>query len=434
MEVPRDEILKYAPTYVKLLNRYGREAWLYSNYQGHNFGIPTFNEGANRPRIGAWRMDWLHKVGIQQVPQTVGQMHEALYKMRYDDPDGDGKKDTYGWSPTIGHWSLAFTEIFAAYDVLAFDFMLHDGKVVWGGTLPGTRQALRTLHQWYQEDLLDPDFVLQTQEGDTESRFLAGRVGYIYPVDTWSNYDLSDAASLLSRLRALHPGSEMVPAPPLRDAAGQRRGRAWGGASHVMQFGKQVENEPQKVIRVLRMFEAVTRDPQLYLEARCGKEGVHWRNNLQRGITAIPPYDSDDRLRDQEMIAYSGFGCMFFYPCSLDETYHAPYDDPRSAAFDEAYCRTEWGMTNVLGKSDVVPSAGRYLEDLRNYQKTVFVEMVVGRRPVDDFDQFVMEFNRRGGDVIVREANEMYAQLQQIYARVGAGAQPPGANAPEKER
>jgi putative aldouronate transport system substrate-binding protein len=148
----------------------------------------------------------------------------------------------------------------------------------------------------------------------------------------------------------------------------------------------------------------------------------------------MAPYDRDDRLREQEMIAYSGFGSLFYYPSSLDQTYHAPYDDPRSAAYDEAYRRTEWGMTNVLGKSDVVPSAARYLEDLRKYQMTVFVEMVIGRRPVDDFDLFVKEFDRRGGDVIVREANEMYAQLQQIYTRVGAGALPARADAPEKER
>ena len=422
MEIPWQVIVSNAPTYVSLLNRYGRQAWLYSFYQGHNYGIPTFDEGTIRPRIGAWRMDWLRKVGIDHVPETIPQMHEALYRLRYDDPDGDGKKDTYGWSPTIGHWSLAFADVFAAYDVLPFDFMSQDGKVVWGGTLPAAKQALRTLHQWYQEDLLDPDFVLQAQEDDTQARFLAGRVGYIYPIDTWAFYNLSDSTSLYSRLRALQPGAEMAPGPPLRDAAGQRRGRAWGGAAHVIQFGIQVQQQPEKVLRVLRMFEQITRSRQLYLEARCGKEGLQWRNDPQRGIVALAPYDQDDHLRDQEMINESGFGSLFFYPASLDDTYHGPYTDPRAAAFDQNYRRPQWAMINVLGKCDVVPSASRYLEDLRNYQLTVFVEMVTGRRSVDDFDNFVHQFQRRGGDVIVSEANEIHAQLQQIYARVGATA------------
>ena len=40
MELPFEVILEHAPTYVAYLNRFGREAWLYSHYQGKNYGPP----------------------------------------------------------------------------------------------------------------------------------------------------------------------------------------------------------------------------------------------------------------------------------------------------------------------------------------------------------------------------------------------------------
>ncbi len=76
-------------------------------------------------------------------------------------------------------------------------------------------------------------------------------------------------------------------------------------------------------------------------------------------------------------------------------------------------------MMNVLGKSDVVSSSGRYLGDLLNYQMTIFIEIVVGDRDIEEFDEFVSEWRRRGGDVILGEANLMYEQLHAIYQRVG---------------
>jgi hypothetical protein len=39
---------------------------------------------------------------------------------------------------------------------------------------------------------------------------------------------------------------------------------------------------------------------------------------------------------------------------------------------------------------------------------------------VEEFDSFVAEWRRRGGDVILEQANEMSKQIQTIYDLVGA--------------
>ena len=429
MELPVDLILKHCPTYVKWLNTYGKEAWLYSQYEGKNYGLPTVDADANRPRISCWRKDWLHNVGIEKVPETVAEMHEALYRFRHNDPDGNGEKDTYGWAPTIAHWSVTFVEMFAAYGVLGFDLMERDGRVVWGGVLPETKQALRELRKWYQEDLLDPDFPLDSQGRYNETKFINGRVGYLYPVDRLSYYDLNEPTSLASKTRAFDPAAKLVPGPPLRDQNGQRRGRSWGGAAHIIQFGKQLEDQPEKVIRVLDMMEAISRDETLYMESRNGKRGQHWEyyakafvredgKKQKEGINLLPPYDQDDHNREKAAELLDG-RCIFFFPCGLQQIYDENYMATAEREWMQRNRRLEWGMMNVLGKSDVVPSSSRYLGDLLNYQVTFFIEIVLGDRDIEEFDDFVAEWRRRGGDVILEEANVMYEQLHAIYKRVG---------------
>lgn len=429
MEIPYEVILQHAPHYVRLVNTYGKEAWLYTQYQGRNFGLPTVHAEGNRPRIGCWRLDWLKRVGIDKVPETVEEMREALHRFRHNDPDGNGRQDTYGWSPNITHWSLIFDTVFAAYDVLAFDFMKRDGKVVWGGLLPETKEALRELRKWHAEDLFDPDFVLDTQGRQSESKFNNGRVGYVHPVDMFGNYDQTSESSMWGKTRAFDPRSELVAGPPLRNKAGQRRGRSWGGAAHIIQFGKHLEQHPEKVIRVLKMVDAIAADEALYMDIRTGKRGLHWEYNpkayvgpkgkvIKEGIVPLPPYDDDNRVKENSAELLGG-GNSFFFPGSMDPLYDEKYISVAERDWLEQNRNAEWGMKNVLGKADVVPSSGRYLRDLLNYQMTFFVEIVIGTRDIDEFEDFVLEWRRRGGDVILEEANLMYQQMNAIYDRVG---------------
>jgi len=429
MEIPYEVILARCPTYVDLVNTYGKEAWLYTQFEGRNYGLPTVNAAANRPRISAWRMDWLRKVGIDKVPETVEEMHEAFSRFRFQDPDGNGKQDTYGWAPNISHWSLMFVEVLAAHDVLAFDLMEQEGEVVWGGLLPGAKESLRILRSWYAEGLIDPDFPLDSRGRQIDVKFINGRVGYMYPVDHPFEHKKDEEGSIYAKTLAFDPRAELAPGPPLRNSRGQRRGRTWGGAAHIMQFGKHLEKQPEKVIRVLDMMEAIASNEVLYMEARNGERGKHWDyfpepivrpdgKLIKEGINMVPPYDEKDRTRENTAELLGG-NCTFFFPSTFEQLFDDAYLPLADREWIERNKKTEWGMMNVLGKSDVVTSSGRYLKDLVNYQMTVYIEIVIGDRDLDYFDEFASEWRRRGGDVILKEANEMYQKVHEIYDVVG---------------
>ena len=53
-----------------------------------------------RPTVLVWRKDWLEKVGIEKIPSTIEEFETAIRAFKEQDPDGNGKNDTFGFSNT----------------------------------------------------------------------------------------------------------------------------------------------------------------------------------------------------------------------------------------------------------------------------------------------------------------------------------------------
>ena len=420
VELPYETILRYAPTYVRYLNRFGKQAWLYSTVGGHNYGIPTFAASDVFPSAPIWRMDWLRKAGFSKPPETVEEMHRALRFFREGDPDGNGQRDTYGMCPDV-YWAVSFCEIFAAFGILPQDFIERKGKLVWGGVQPEAKQALAVLRQWYREGLIDPDFAAAS-EGNSpqDAKFRSGRTGYMYAYGSFSDFDRKDPNAREATMRALIPTVELAPGKPLIGIDGKRRARVWGGPAHVIWFGPNVAKEPAKAIRVLKMFERFAVDREAFLQARAGVRGKHWDWSPQRGAFLLPPYDArGEDLRSLLTTNLEGaYG--FFSPCAVPLAETKPFLRDGEQRFREAYANPAWGIGNAIGKSDVVPSAATYLKDLRQLQSTAFIEIIRGDRPLSSFDEFVRNWWKRGGGVLTQEANEVASQARRIYRRVGA--------------
>ena len=52
------------------------------------------------------------------------------------------------------------------------------------------------------------------------------------------------------------------------------------------------------------------------------------------------------------------------------------------------------------------------LSTLETMRDEVYTKIIIGEAPVDDFDTFVEDFNKLGGEDITREANEWYQSVQ----------------------
>lgn len=99
-EVTEETIRSKAPNYAALVDKFDTDKVMFNStkFEGKNYGIRRFNVDGTYPQIMVWRKDWLKNVGIEKVPETLQEFEDAMYKFRNNDPDKNGKKDTYGIS------------------------------------------------------------------------------------------------------------------------------------------------------------------------------------------------------------------------------------------------------------------------------------------------------------------------------------------------
>lgn len=417
LPIPYEVFQTYCPDVVRAQNDGCAIGWLYTYYNGMNYGLPTKYLVGIYPPPGSWRMDWLENLGIWRVPDTLEEMHDALYAISHGDPDGNGRNDTYGMSHDMSrHWWTSFSEVFGAYGIAPFDWMERDGKAVWGGLLPEVQEVLELLRQWYDEGLIDPDFVTDIQSLSVSQKFLNGRTGYQYASARYANYNPDAPGSYVSVLGTLDPNARIVPGRFPSGPRGHRGGRVWGPAGNAVCFGMHLAETPEKVVRVLRMFNEMMVDEELYLQTQYGRRGLHWDYadpdvGPHSGIQFLPPYD-DSNVRNRCVIV------PYFAPLGGTQAYEEKYLSREEWAFRKKHSPPEQGIADCLGKPDVVPSSPRHLVGLRNLQLVTYSKMIRGDIPLTDFKGFVARWYDEGGRKLTSEANELLQVKRDIYRQM----------------
>ncbi len=155
-----------------------------------------------------YRGDWLQKLNLE-VPKTPEDFHTVAKAFSHDDPDGNGKADTYGFSLnpiTITHRNISYA--FFKPDSIAND----DGTYTITQAKPGFIAHMDWLHDMFADGSMDPEWYLNKQYDDSD-KFTAGKIGINYKDPTTSHSMLSFTSK---DFQAANPNGLTVPGAPLR--------------------------------------------------------------------------------------------------------------------------------------------------------------------------------------------------------------------------
>ncbi|MFZ4450398.1 extracellular solute-binding protein [Salibacterium aidingense] len=141
------------------------------------YGVFNKLEGGTMPIL---RQDWMEKLNLEQ-PETLEEFYQVFKAFSEQDPDGNGKDDTYGLS-TAGLYDIQ--GFMSAEGVKARYTIDEDGN----RTIPYATQAAVPVYEWfatlYEEGLLDPNFATN-ETGDMREMFLTDRAGMVTYWDAW---------------------------------------------------------------------------------------------------------------------------------------------------------------------------------------------------------------------------------------------------------
>jgi len=101
-----------------------------------------------------YRKDWLEAVGITKVPETLDEAYDMWRAFTYDDPDGNGRKDTFGLATPRGVPTIVTS---FGTDPSQW-YQDDDGQWKPGYFLNSMIEPLEYVQKMFQEGILDPEY------------------------------------------------------------------------------------------------------------------------------------------------------------------------------------------------------------------------------------------------------------------------------------
>lgn len=422
MKLPYDTIKKYAPYIFEQITNTSPIAWTYANVDGNNYGVPNLIYTNSYSKISMWRKDWLNKVGISKIPETIDEMHAALYKFTYNDPDGNGKKDTYGMSGDIKQYNLFFTEIFGAYGVTPFNWMNVNSKPVYGGFAPGMKEALKTLSVWYKEGLIHPDFISDNAYTTGKDKFTSNIIGYMNVNGGYQ--DPANKNSIASILKKQNSNSEVENGKAIVGPDGKKGKFAWGIPAHIISIGKHVEKDSEKLQSILKILNDISSNEKLAADLRYGPENTCWKvmdssKGIAGGVEWLSPYDDANKRSSECLTGDIGYP-SYFAPVQPTSDVSKRYQKKEVREALDTYANPKDSLNDFFCKPDILPSSSKYFANLRTKQATLISKIIVGEKSVDDYAEFAQIWKTEGGAVLENEAANMSNNIEKIYSQVGA--------------
>lgn len=401
---------------------------------GRLYGLPKMNDPYSNCHIMFIRQDWLDRLGLK-IPATMEELKEVAHAFTYDDPDGNGKADTYGLAldgVNIISNSLGNTEpIFNAFGCyLGKNGMSYvkgeNGEISWGGAnTEGMKAALTFLQEMYNDGSIARDFITMDGQSIFEETG-AGRCG-IWFAPSWGAMEpIANAAQ--------NDVNARIVAAPVPDGINQDGTKAYieSSINKIYCVSSQCEN-PEVLIKLWNLSVkyqspeyTTTEEYNMYYGDSANYSG--WKTSLIEGgptgtgrqtyekLTEALKTGDASKLNTKEQENYNSIKTYIDAVAAgtLDPTdtqhqrgasLYTVYGDPL-CAWNTIY-KLEDENKYVLSAYNAIPTetVTNAIPTLQKLLVENIVKIITGADSVDSYDTFLQTWYAMGGQDALDEAN-----------------------------
>lgn len=399
--IPEEWLTTYMPQLMKNMESFFGKDLIKNQikYKGKVWGAPGSNYAQTTPYFGIVRKDYMEKIGVTENPRTLDEFFNLMRKLTFDDPDGNGKKDTYGAHGANMRFIFAFGAFGIQTNGGSGGYYERGGKIVPMQTLPEYKDVLDTLARWYKEGVIDPEFVTDDRTKQ-RNKWSEGRLGYIEDHPWW----LADSTpnNVVKLLMDKNPKAQITMVEPPKGPGGKAGG--WLPYPTIkgqigFYFGKDTSDE--KVKRILQIKEAMVTDHGLFVAANHGVEGTHWA--MKDGFIVLKPeVPAAQRAKD-------GLGQFYgLVPITFDM--YKDFIPPGDMKYYTHSLKIPYYFAGVAfpfaGTNQTAKTKGA---DVNTIYNEYYYNVVTGKANLAaDWDAYVDRIRKAGLDEIVAEYQKLY--------------------------
>ncbi|MGI8690053.1 MAG: extracellular solute-binding protein [Thermomicrobiales bacterium] len=363
------------------LAQYPASSWRNAAIRGKLFGVPRLSLVIGPALL--YRQDWAEKLGIP-TPRNADDIAHLFTAMTKNDPDGDGKPDTWALGGQGADWSMPF---------LRGMFRVPNG---WRKNPDGTltnqietdefKQALAFARTLNEAGVYHPDAATMNRTQATNA-LIAGAIGGYADALIQLNGDIRVRFEAKRVNSAANLGA-LVP-PGCDGGAGVTyNGPGFGSIAGIpAKDGK----DPERVKELLRILD--------YFSAPFGSEEYNFLTFGIAGVHHTVQPDGTRILNDRGRAEIGELGTVvvpppvFYYPSDPGDAQYL-----QSAAMQIAALGSDNPTLTAFSPTNAIKSA-----ELNQLGTDRLTAIITGRDPLTALDTYIKDWKARGGDQIRKE-------------------------------
>ena len=373
------------------------------------------------------RQDWLDNLGLE-VPRTWDEMAAVAEAFVTQDPDGNGEDDTIGiLGPgnsnhinAIGANQFGLDPLFCSFQSYPQYWLQdEDGTVKYGSIQPETRTALEKIQKLYTDKLIDPEMLVRN---NCQEAVLSGKVGIFFQ-PWYAGYTMSEAilAGEADWRAYFTPLSEdgnyytHMPAPTTNYVVVSKSCKNPEAAFKIINY--LIANEQQWVADGISSTElAASNFYPLF-------NGYDNADEIEVSCETLEKYLAGEITMDD--VDFSQHKLLKDDMEAVTKLKKEPYDD---------FSLDKWNLDSDLAKSNLprlvslLVGGASYVNDkyipvynaysgqtetmetkwanLKKMEEETFAKIIMGKADISEFDTFVENWKKQGGDQILKEIND----------------------------
>jgi putative aldouronate transport system substrate-binding protein len=345
------------------------------------------------------RLDWLKKVGLKNINEgsiiSMDQFTEILKRFTENDPDGNGKNDTVGFSTNAlanGNVGIINT-IGTAFGYKGWENYSDGGKYkymkpdlsIQGNSKKIFSDVVNYMAALYKKGYIDPNWPLVKDSSSLQTKGYAGVItlfaGNIKKID--------------NILKKVNPKGQLTYIAGIKD---QKTGKFYGAGYDAGIFGGiAITSACKKPERVINAFDWILGD-EGWKYVKYGPEGVTY-NKTTKGIVTTAKYVSEKPATPLNALLRRNNDPEFFVDMTLTAT--------------EKIKTRKWidkAMNGIIDSKDngfrpEIADDAAYIE-AENQRLQMLTKTLLGVATFTDYQNNLKNWYAKGGDTYIKQVND----------------------------
>ena len=401
-----------SPRIKEMYDSYGGELLEAGMFDGRLMAIPetVIDHG---PCLLWLRKDWMEELGLSE-PESLEEAFTIIEAFRENRMGAEAGEEPIGLlcdTSLVGTTSTNYSvePVFDSFHASPQRWIQNDqGEIVYGSVTEETKEALGYLNQLYERGILDTDFALRAQN-NLRDLVVEGKCGAFFGLWWTPNNPLMDTYSQ-------ECGAEWEPYYFTGDVQIEDQRFTTFRDNKYVVVRKGYEH-PEIVMKIISVLFDYTR-----YEAKDADE-VNSYFALNVDPTARPLvinvdyYEATYKVTENIRKALAGEISVNSLS-AIEKSYYdacSNYLEGRNVtAEDWAAYKSRMSAVGLLIDGNYKPPVRKYLEDtdgeipetLKTLEKNTFIQIIMGKKPLEYFDEFVKMWYEQGGEELTEQVRK----------------------------